>query len=75
MVILDQNKLSLEITFSDPKAIEIIQSLPVDQRETIIEKYIILGDMVVTHASISTSKESIDQFFAPLARASADLGN
>jgi len=31
-----------------------------------MEKYIILGDMVVSHASISTSKESVERFFSPL---------
>lgn len=58
--------LTIDITFTDPKAIEIIQNLPEDKRDNVIEKYIILGDMVVTHASISTSKESVENFFAPL---------
>jgi len=56
----------LEITLNDPKAIDIVESFPVDRRDSIIEKYIILGDMVVTHASISTSKESVENFFSPL---------
>ena len=58
--------LTIDITFTDPKAIKIIQNLPEDKRDNVIEKYIILGDMVVTHASISTSKESVENFFAPL---------
>ena len=65
-VVETEDKLVLEITFTDPRAINIIQNLPEDQRDSIIEKYIILGDMVVTHASISTSKESVERFFTPL---------
>ncbi|GAF72860.1 unnamed protein product, partial [marine sediment metagenome] len=59
-------QMVLEITLADPKAIEIVENLPDDRRDSIIEKYIILGDMVVTHASISTSKESVENFFSPL---------
>jgi hypothetical protein len=60
------DKYDLNIKFTDPGAIEIILNLPEDRRDEIIEKYIILGDMVVTHASISTSKESVEKFFSPL---------
>lgn len=60
------NELKLEIIFTDTNVIEIIQRLPEEQRDKIIEKYILLGDMVVSHASISTSKESVERFFAPL---------
>ena len=52
------------ISFSDERA-----RLPEDDRDNIIEKYIILGDMVLSHATISTTKESVETFFAPLARA------
>jgi len=67
MAVLDSsNQLVIEVTFTDPRAIEIINNFPEDQRDEIIEKYVILGDMVVSHASISTSKESVEQFFSPL---------
>jgi len=67
MAVLDaSNQLVIEVTFKDPRAIEIIHTFPEDQRDEIIEKYVILGDMVVSHASISTSKESVEQFFSPL---------
>ena len=67
MAVLDaSNQLVMEVTFTDPRAIEIIRTFPEDQRDEIIEKYVILGDMVVSHASISTSKESVEQFFSPL---------
>ena len=67
MAVLDaSNKLVMEVTFTDPRAIEIIHTFPEDQRDEIIEKYVVLGDMVVSHASISTSKESVEQFFSPL---------
>jgi hypothetical protein len=59
-------ELIVNLKFTDSKAIEIIQNMPEEKRDEIIEKYIILGDMVVTHASISTSKESVENFFAPL---------
>ncbi|MCW4050564.1 MAG: hypothetical protein NWE89_12600 [Candidatus Bathyarchaeota archaeon] len=61
-----QNEVKLELTLTDPTAIKIVETIPEEQRDSIIEKYIILGDMVVTHASISTSKESVEAFFSPL---------
>ena len=60
------NQMVMEITLTDPKAIEIVENLPHDRRDSIVEKYTIIGDMVVTHASISTSKESVENFFSPL---------
>ncbi len=62
----DSESLTLELTLIEQKAIEIVNQMPEDQRDSIIEKYIILGDMVVTHASISTSKDSVEAFFSPL---------
>ncbi|MGQ9691657.1 MAG: restriction endonuclease [Thermoproteota archaeon] len=50
----------------DPRAIEIVENIPSDRRDEIIEKYIILGEMVVSHASIGTRKETVEEFFAPL---------
>jgi len=61
-----QNEVKFELVLSDPTAIKIVESMPEDLRNSVIEKYIILGDMVVTHASISTSKESVEAFFSPL---------
>lgn len=61
-----QTEFKLELTITDPTAIKIVEAIPEEQRDSIIEKYIILGDMVVTHASISTSKESVEAFFSPL---------
>ena len=61
-----ENILKIEITLKDPQAIEIVKKLPEDKRDEIIERYIILGDMVVSHASITTSKETVENFFAPL---------
>ena len=54
------------LTFKDPRAIEIVESIPVDRRDEVIEKYVILGEMVVSHASIGTRKETVEEFFAPL---------
>lgn len=60
------NELKIEIILKDPRAIEIFKKLPEDKRNEIIEKYLILGDMVVSYASISASKETVENFFAPL---------
>lgn len=59
-------EMKLKLTLKDPRAIEIIKNIPVKQRDEIIEKYIILGEMVVSHASIATRKETVEEFFAPL---------
>lgn len=58
--------LKLSITLRDPRAQEIVESIPVKKRDETLEKYIILGDMVASHASISTSKEAVEEFFSPL---------
>src|SRR4030042_1485587 len=59
-------EMKLKLTLSDPRAIEIVEGIPTNRRDEIIEKYIILGEMVVSHASIGTRKESVEDFFAPL---------
>jgi hypothetical protein len=58
--------MKLAITLRDARAKEIVEAIPVKQRDEVIEKYIILGEMVASHASISTSKESVEEFFEPL---------
>ena len=59
-------EMKLKLTLSDPRAIEIVEGIPTNRRDEIIEKYIILGEMVISHASIGTRKESVEDFFAPL---------
>jgi hypothetical protein len=59
-------EMKLKLTLTDPRAIEIVEGIPTNRRDEIIEKYIILGEMVVSHASIGTRKETIEDFFAPL---------
>lgn len=59
-------EMKLKLILTDPRAIEIVQNIPANRRDEIIEKYIILGEMVVSHASISTRKETAEDFFAPL---------
>jgi hypothetical protein len=61
-----QKEMKLEVVLKDPRAIKIAQSIPITNRNEIIEKYIILGEMVASHASISTNKETIEEFFSPL---------
>jgi len=56
----------LQVILTDSEAIEIIKRIPEERRSEAIEKYIRIGDMVLSHASISTSKETIEQFFQPL---------
>lgn len=60
------SEMKLKLTLKDPRAIEIVKIVPTKQRDEIIEKYIILGEMVVSHASISTRKETVEDFFEPL---------
>lgn len=59
-------EMKLKLTLKDSRAIEIVKNIPVKQRDEIIEKYIILGEMVVSHASIATRKETVEEFFSPL---------
>ena len=59
-------EMKLKLTLKDARAIEIVENIPVKQRDEIIEKYIILGEMVVSHASIATRKETVEAFFSPL---------
>jgi hypothetical protein len=61
-----QGEMKLEVLLKDPRAIKIVNSVPLEKRNEVIEKYIILGDMVVSHASIGTRKETVEEFFEPL---------
>jgi|WetSurMetagenome_2_1015567.scaffolds.fasta_scaffold25937_2 hypothetical protein len=61
-----QNENKLEVVLKDPRAIKIAKAIPTENRNVVLEKYIILGEMVVSHASISTNKETIEEFFSPL---------
>jgi len=58
--------MKIEIILKDPQAIEIVKNIPKDKRNEVIEKYIILGNMVVSQAEINTSTETVENFFAPL---------
>lgn len=58
--------MKIDITLKDPQAIEIVKNIPKDKRNEVIEKYIILGNMVVSQAEINTSTETVENFFAPL---------
>jgi len=60
------HEMKLYLTLTDARAIEIVGSIPSNQRDEIIEKYIILGEMVASHASIGTRKETVEEFFKPL---------
>jgi hypothetical protein len=61
-----QNEMKLEVLLKDPRAIKIAKGIPIENRNEVIEKYIILGEMVASHASISTDKETVEEFFSPL---------
>ncbi|MCW4005535.1 MAG: restriction endonuclease [Candidatus Bathyarchaeota archaeon] len=60
------HEMSLTISLKDPRAKEIVENITLTRRDEVIEKYIILGEMVASHASISTSKETVEEFFSPL---------
>lgn len=66
MLVQSSREMKLELTLRDPRVIEIVEDIPVNRRDEIIEKYIILGEMVVSQASIGTRKEGVEEFFAPL---------
>jgi len=63
---ISKNEMRLEVILTDPRAISIAESIPISSRNEIIEKYIILGEMVVSHANIATRKETVEDFFSPL---------
>jgi len=56
----------IQLTLKDPRAIEIVEGLPKDKIDEIIEKFIILGNMVISYASITTAEETVESFFEPL---------
>lgn len=56
----------IHVKIEDPRAIAIIKRIPKEKFDEIIERYIILGDAVVSYASIIPAKETIETFFAPL---------
>ena len=58
--------MKLEVLLKDPRAIRIAKGIPIENMNEAIEKYIILGDMVTCYASISTNKETLEEFFSPL---------
>jgi hypothetical protein len=58
--------MKIQLTLKDPQAIDIVKKLPKDKRDEIIEKFIILGNMVVSYASISATEETVESFFEPL---------
>ena len=66
MTTTSTKEMKLTVTLRDQRAKEIVESIPIKQRDEVIEKYIILGEMVASHASISTSRETVEQFFSPL---------
>ncbi len=59
-------EMTLKLTLKDARAIEIVKGIPVKHRDEVVEKYIILGEMVVSHATIGTRKETVEDFFSPL---------
>jgi hypothetical protein len=66
MSLQSSKEMKLTLTLRDPRAIEVVENIPADRRDEVIEKYIILGEMVVSYASIGTRKETVEEFFAPL---------
>lgn len=58
--------LKIDLVLKDQRAIRIVNNIPIGNRNEVLEKYIILGEMVTSHASISTNKETVEEFFSPL---------
>ena len=61
-----QNEMKLEIVLEDPRAVKIARDIPLENRNKVIEKYIILGEMIASYAFISTNKETVEEFFSPI---------
>lgn len=59
-----RDEAKIDTTWSE--AVEIVEGIPISQRDQIIGKYIILGELVVSHASINTLKETVEEFLVPL---------
>jgi hypothetical protein len=59
------------VELHDPKAIQILEQFPQEERGKVTEKYIIVGDTVVRYAQIVTSEESLQRYFDPV---TTDLG-
>ena len=58
----------LSVTLSDQRALDIVDSIPKDRLDDQVEKLIIVGHMVLSHASIITSEGAAEAFFAPLSQ-------
>lgn len=58
--------LKIQLNLKDPQAIDIVKCIQKDKRNEVIEKFIILGNMVMSYASISESEETVENFFSPL---------
>ena len=56
----------LSVTLNDQRAIDIIHSIPGHLLNEQVEKFIIIGHMVLSHATIATSEEAAESLFAPL---------
>ena len=56
----------IHVKIKDPRAIAIIKRVPKEKFDEVIERYIILGDVVVSYASIIPAKETMETLFAPL---------
>ena len=63
---MENYQLTVEV--KDKRAIEIVENLPISERDRTIEKYIIIGDTVIKYASIVTSEASLQQFFEPISK-------
>ena len=59
-------KYEITLQLEDEKAIKIVKELPQNERDQIVEKYIIVGDTVIRYASIVTSEASLQRFFEPV---------
>ncbi len=61
-----KSELDVRLKLRDPRAIRIVEGIPEDRRGDVLEKYIILGDMLVTFSKIETSEKTLEDFLGPL---------
>jgi hypothetical protein len=66
--------LELTIVLEDEKAIAIVEAMSDNERDRIIEQFILLGDTVARYATITASEESFQRFFDPTVQRLEMLG-
>lgn len=60
--------MSITVEITDPKVIAILEPYNYSEQCQIVEKYVVLGDMIVRSAQIMTNEESLEKYFSPVTK-------